>query len=182
MENSKKTLVTISKVCYVISYVLMILAYIACGLCLVGIIVGAFIPYSKIVDYVNAHPEISPTTDWLSYANVTYVEVACLSGLLSTGVGATIILFARNLFKGIRDENTPFSSNSVHNLNLIGILSLVQALGLPIIMSIVIAATKTGASFNAWNSSNIIFALFIFALSLVFKYGVYLQHESDTTL
>jgi len=181
-EKAKKALIVISKICYVIAFILMILCFVAAGFSLIGIAVAPFMPYDWIKDFVLAHPNSYHDTAFLAYINVKYAEVACVYGLLGAGVSGVSMLFARNLFGSIKEANTPFAEKAVSSLNMIGLLALIQAIAVPVVLSIVTAATGTGDTFNSWNFGNVFFALFIFAISLVFKYGVSLQKQADTTL
>ncbi|MFA6625183.1 MAG: DUF2975 domain-containing protein, partial [Bacilli bacterium] len=88
-----------------------------------------------------------------------------------------------HLFRNIKKEGTPFRSTNVSLLNKIGVVSLIQGVGIPCISTIITLSTKTSDLFTGTISGvSIIFGLLIFALSLVFKYGVSLQDEADTTL
>jgi hypothetical protein len=115
--------------------------------------------------------------------NITNAEVFSVNTLLASGCGAWLAYTAHDFFNGMALARTPFTTKSVHSLSMIGIISLISAVGVPIVMGIVEAATKTTQLFsNAWYGTSIFFALFIFFLSLIFKYGVILQKEADTTL
>lgn len=181
-NKSKKALVIISKVFYVLSYIAMIACFVAAGVCFLGMVIAPFMPYSGIADFVNSHPETFTNTDFLKYVNITYAEVGCVIGLLSGGLAGVTCLWARNLFGSIKEANTPFTDKAVHNLNLIGIFALIQAIALPATLGIIIAATKTGDAYKAFEGGSFLLALFVFAMSLVFKYGVSLQKQADTTL
>lgn len=180
-EKSLKSLWTLGSVCSIIFRSFSILCLIASIFCLIGVIGSPFIPWAKAVEQVEAN--VAGDTSFTKYLSVKVAEVACVTGLLSLVVSMFICHYCDKLFLNIKTEGTPFRKDNVRLLNRIGIVSLIQALAVPAIVSIITTATSTGAVLSyPFSGANVVFGLLIFALSMVFKYGVSLQDEADTTL
>lgn len=182
IDKTKKTLVTISKVAYVFAYIIMILCFMAAGFGFVGMIASAFLPYGDIISYISSHPELNVAASVLDKINISYAEVGCTFGVVYGGIAGVSSFFVKKLFHSIHKEGTPFTESAVKSLNMIGIFSLIQAIVVPGFFAILTNLTNTKIMNPSFLGTPVVFALFIFALSLVFKYGVVLQHEADATL
>lgn len=178
-EKSRIRLVKISHVGSILFKILAIVCLIASAFALVGLIASIFIDWGWVQNEITGH-EANPNFD-VSLLNVTNATVACTYGFLGAGTSAVNLYFIYRLFEAIYQAKTPFTGAAVKNLNIIGIVSLAQSIGMSLFMSILISITHAALSTSGWGTS-IGFALFIFLLSLVFRYGVSLQKESDTTL
>jgi len=180
-EKTLKSLTTLGKVCSVIFKIFSILCLIAAIICLIGIIASPFVPWAEAVKQIENN--VTGDISFTKYLNVTYAEVACVIGLLSLVAAMFSTHFCDQLFYNLKKEGTPFRKDNVILLNKIGIVALIQALAIPAVLSIITAATKTQDAFSGtFSGVSVVFGLLIFALSLVFKYGVSLQDEADTTL
>lgn len=184
-KSTKHTLQTIGKIAYVISKIVFILCIIGASIGLTFMIVGTFVNWewvrTSITDYAYNH---DLTLSWdVAVLNVKNAEVLAIGMLLRAGSGAVLAYFLAKLFGNIKNEGTPFTDANVKLLMAVGITCLVEAFGVSLILSVLVHATNTAAVFN-FNSDipNLFIALLVFALALVFKYGVELQKEADTTL
>jgi len=178
-EKSRIRLVKISHVGSILFKILAIVCLVASALALAGLIASFFIDWGWVQSEITSH-KANPSFD-VSLLNTTNAAVACTSGFLGAGTGAVNLYFIYRLFEAIYQAKTPFTLAAVKNLNIIGIVSLAQSIGVSLFMSILIGVTHAALSTSGWGMS-VGFALFIFLLSLVFRYGVSLQKESDTTL
>lgn len=178
-EKNRIRLVKISHIGSILFKILAILCLVASALALSGLIASFFIDWGWVQSEITSH-KANPSFD-VSLLNMTSAAVACTSGFLGAGTGAVNLYFVHRLFETIYQAKTPFTGAAVKNLNVIGIVSLAQSIGVSLFMSILVGATHAAISTSGWGMS-VGFALFIFLLSLVFRYGVSLQEESDTTL
>lgn len=180
-EKTVKSLRTLGSVCSVLFKIFSILCLIAAVICFGAIIAAPFVPWSDAVDFITKN--VTGDISFTKYLNVKYAEVACVTGLCSLVVAMVSTHLCDLLFFNIKKEGTPFRKSNVALLNKIGIVALVQAVGLPIVYAIITNATGTQDVFtSSFSGVALVFGLLIFALSLVFKYGVTLQDEADTTL
>ena len=178
-EKNRIRLVKISHIGSILFKILAILCLVASALALSGLIASFFVDWGWVQSEITSH-KANPSFD-VSLLNTTNAAVACTSGFLGAGTGAVNLYFVHRLFETIYQAKTPFTAAAVKNLNVIGIVSLAQSIGVSLFMSILVGATHVAISTSGWGMS-VGFALFIFLLSLVFRYGVSLQEESDTTL
>jgi len=185
-RTTKQTLILIGKVGAIVSLVILIFAAIGAAVGFLGLIFSPFVDWNWLQELIaKGASESGAALNWdVSVLNATNAEIVSLKTFLSAGTSVVLLYFARGLFANIEKEGTPFTDPNVKQLVNIGIISLVQAFAVPIIVGIVINATGTTALFGDSSSSgaSLIMALFVFAMSLVFKYGVELQKEADTTL
>jgi hypothetical protein len=184
-KSTKRTLQTIGKVAYVISKIIFILGLIGASIGLTCMISAAFVNWEwvreTIIDFAQQH-DLTLTWD-VGTLTLKNAEVLSFGVLVKCGSGAVLTYFLMKLFGNIKDEGTPFTDSNVKLLMAVGITCLVEAFGVSLLLDIVVRATQTGAIFNyGSNFPNLIIALLVFALALVFKYGVELQKEADTTL
>lgn len=178
-ERSRIRLVKISHVGSILFKILAIICLVASVLALIGLVASMFIDWGWVQNEITSNIA-SPGFD-VGLLNITNATVACTYGFLGAGTGAVNLYFIYRLFKVVYQTKTPFTDAAVKNLNIIGIVSLAQSIGVSLFMSILIGATHAAISTSGWGMS-VGFALFIFLLSLIFRYGVSLQKESDTTL
>jgi hypothetical protein len=178
--GTKKTLLTISRVCSIITQVLFILSIVGEVLALIGFVTSLSVDWSWISHMITTNypgsefdPAVLTTFNMVGYT---------LTGVLSCAAGGTILFFVYRFFKSIVTEQTPFNDKAVHNLLLIGIFSLVSEILVWAIMAIYVAATHITVDLGGFSGPSFFSCLFIFALALVFKYGTELQKEADTTL
>jgi hypothetical protein len=185
-RTTKQTLILIGKIGAIVSLVLLVFAAIGTAGGFLGLIFFPFVDWSWLRELmVKGASESGMALSWdVGILNATNAEIVSLNVFLSAGTSVGLLYFARGLFANIEKEGTPFTEPNVKLLVNIGIVSLVQAFAAPIILNIVINATGTETLFADSGASGVslILALFVFALSLVFKYGVELQKEADTTL
>lgn len=177
---TKKTLLTISHVCEIIAKVLFVLSVVGEVLALIGFVTSLCVDWSWVRQMIATNYR-----DWaydpapLTTANAVGYT---LTGVLSCAAGGTIVFFVYRFFKSIVAEQTPFNDKAVHNLLLIGIISLVSQVLVWAILAIYVAATRLTVDLGGFSGPSFLSCLFIFALALVFKYGTELQKEADTTL
>lgn len=183
-EKTLKTITTISSVAYVISKIIFVFACIGAAVGILGMIISPFIDWNWVQSSIQKGAEAANQTwNWISKVNLTSAEVSCTNALLGGTVGAFLSYYCYSLFRNIKEKQTPFDKANSSYLTKIGITSLIQAFGVPLIMLIITSATKTSDIFSSKVSGvSLVFALFIFTLSLIFKYGSSLQEEADTTL
>jgi hypothetical protein len=185
-RTTKQTLILIGKIGAIVSLVILVFAAIGTAAGFLGLIFSPLVDWPWLQELIAKNAsENGIALSWdVSALNATNAEIVSLKTFLSAGTSVVLLYFARALFANIEREGTPFTDPNVKLLVIIGIVSLVQAFAVPIIAGIVINATGTEALFGDSSSSgaSLIMALFVFALSLVFKYGVELQKEADTTL
>ncbi len=185
-KSAKQTLILIGKVGAIVSLVLLVFAAIGTFVGFLGLILSPFFNWTWLQDLIkNTASQNGYALNWdVTTLNVTDAEIVSLKTLLGGASSTVLLFFAHALFAHIEKEGTPFVDANVKLLVDIGIVALVQAIAVPLFISIVVNATGTAALFANSSASGVSFvlALFVFALSLVFKYGVELQKEADTTL
>ena len=180
-KDDLKFLRKVSSICSVVFKIFSVLCFIAAIVCLIFMIVSPFIPWDETIKFVKDNIQVDAKV--IDYLNIRYAEVGCVIGLISFVASMFGTDLSYHLFRNIKKEGTPFRSTNVSLLNKIGVVSLIQGVGIPCISTIITLSTKTSDLFTGTISGvSIIFGLLIFALSLVFKYGVSLQDEADTTL
>lgn len=183
-EKTLKTITTISSVAYIISKIIFVLVCIGAGLGLLGMIISPFIDWSWVQSSIQKGADsLGETWNWINKVNLVNAEVSCAYSLSNGVVAAFLSYFCYSLFKNIKVKKTPFDKENSSYLTKIGVISLIQAFGVPLFMLIITASTKTSDVFSSKVSgASLVLALFIFTLSLIFKYGSSLQEEADTTL
>jgi len=186
-DLTKKRIVSLSKTLSIVFKVLAIICLIGCALGIIFVIAGIFIPYTQlqnsIIDFMNEYAP-NENQEFIKYINVGNAEIIFMSTSLTSASSMFLLYYVYRLFNDIKINETPFTDNVVKFLNLIGILALVSAIAVPIFLSIFTNIVPHVGNFNSFglNVSFVIVGLILFALSLIFKYGVQLQKESDTTL
>lgn len=184
-HSTKETLRKIGHVADIISIIIFVLCCVAAAGGFLGLIISPFIDWPWWRDIISQSANRAGNTLSWDVSNLTIknAEIVSVQSLLSSGISGLLVFYCHLLFKNIAREGTPFIDANVHLLISIGIISLVRALAVPLVLTIIFAATGTESIFTSgFSGIGIIVALFVFALSLVFKYGAELQKEADTTL
>jgi hypothetical protein len=186
VKSTKETLRQIGRVASLISEILGVFVLVGAAFAAIGVIVAPFVDFAALQQLItDIATDNNLALSWdVTLLNLRNVEVVCVGALLNSAVEAVLLYFVTHLFRNIYEEGTPFTDKNVKCLVNIGIVSLIQSLGVGAVMGIVYDVTGTEALFHNvfTNGPGFIIALFVFALSLVFKYGVELQKEADATL
>jgi len=97
--------------------------------------------------------------------------------------GLIVLYYANRFFTNVYKNNTPFLEENVLCLNRIAILMVIGAIALPIISGAAVYVLDVGYDMVVNFDLFVLFAaLFVYFLALIFKHGVELQKESDSTL
>ncbi len=116
----------------------------------------------------------------LSYGQVQSMAVTIIA--ICVG-GFSILFFVNRLFVTIHKNHTPFLEENVRNLNIIAVLVVVMALAVPALEILLAYALKIESVLAVnFNVTMLFMAFLVYLVSLVFRYGVILQKESDETL
>ena len=116
----------------------------------------------------------------LSDGQIRTVLVTAVCALI---LGFVTLYYIYRLFKSIHVNNTPFMDESVKCLERIAIMVIICTIVLPIITyAAVHLLNGSQEQVFEFNPFSLFIAFMFYFLSLIFKYGVALQKESDATL
>ncbi|MCL2032872.1 MAG: DUF2975 domain-containing protein [Methanomassiliicoccaceae archaeon] len=149
---------------------LMVFLIAVIALVLILMIVTALDP-EMVLDNVD---EFTKSGQVLSMCAIIIVAVA---------FGLIALYYADRLFTNVYKNGTPFMDDNVKCLERLAILLLVGTVILPIISAagIYFLEAQSDLLFQ-FNPAMLFMALLFYFLSLIFKYGVALQKDSDETL
>jgi len=165
-------LVRSGKTLDVIGKVLAILCIVAAFMALVAIPVAVLLPEDIVFRIMGYFPSMARIFGEMSLGTwISTTVVATLKGLFIVsavgfifycGLCAVVLFILSAVFKATAVHRTPFLSQNVKRLRIIGIILIVASVALGL--------------------TNLIFAFCVFALAYVLQYGVELQQQSDETL
>lgn len=168
IENIKK----MSKVLEVFSKIMMVMLFVAFGLSLVAIAISVISPdnMSLIMSYDKAE-----------YPSVNNVISILINETTSSLILAFIMMQSKNLFKNIKDNQTPFINDNVIILKKLSKLLIALAV-VPFIVN-----TISGIILSVYGEAHletgyILIAVLFTCVSYIFAYGSELQKESDELL
>jgi hypothetical protein len=111
------------------------------------------------------------------------ILVVCAAGLAVLAIGLLILYCLDRILDNIREAGTPFTDENVKGLRRIAVLVLIAAIAVPVIGFILVKITDAGSNVMIeFNPFLLFVAVLVYFVSLIFKYGVALQKESDETL
>lgn len=128
--------------------------------------------YDKLYKVVKNHSSKTLTN---------YSEAVLLIAILYIFIVSMILTHLSKLFKNISKEETPFIMDNVIHLRKMS-LYMIVTLVLPIIISLVFALCTGYKLHITLNISGIVEALFVMAMSIIFRYGCVLQNKSTNTI
>jgi len=170
MSETLDKLTKISKHVALFTKIFMVICVIALVAVIVMVVAVALNP-----DLISNFDGVSFTSNQLIAMGITSISGFCL--------GIIVLYYANSLFTNIHKNNTPFRDENVFLLRRISLLMVIGAFALPIISAAAAFALNAGYD---WVVSFDLFVLFtafiVYFLSLIFKHGVELQKESDSTL
>lgn len=170
MVNALERLTTLSKYITIILKIIMIL-----------IIVGAVLMSILTVTVALNDDMFAEIFKELGRNDFFVIYITTMIGL---ALAIIVVYELHSLFDNIYREHTPFIEENARILKYISMLVLVSAVVIPIIA--IISTHLLGANpdndYSTFNVGLIFTAFIIYLSSLIFKYGVALQKESDETL
>ncbi len=119
-------------------------------------------------------------SDYLGISSDRFVVIAGF-GAVVMGVSLVVLVMMLNITNAIYREYSPFTIKNVKRLEVIFLAYLL----LPVIVSPMIYAVigeLTALEVIILSFSSVLMAAIFYCLSLVFRYGCWLQKESDETL
>lgn len=162
--ETKKQIIKMSKVCYIVTKVLYILC---CVLCLVFIVLAIALSCAHAIE------------------SLTVAETAIIFSTLALYAFMCIGLLwnVESLFKSVGDEQAPFGERVSHYLKKIAIFIILLAVVPALIGSILLRAIcqSTEIIFPI-SFSGIVSGVVLFLIGMFFKYGKELQKNDDETL
>lgn len=172
-------MIRFSKVGYVLSKVIKMMAWIGCGLIVVSL--GVFLLASNTRGLIYEGEGFSVYTPFVmsgySLAQAIVATVISATGLVFLGF---VMLELERILFGMKEGRTPFTIENVHYLRMISLFML-----LAMVVGELEETILTGilnCEVNEETFGSILSVVIVYALSFVFEYGVKLQEQVDETL
>lgn len=119
----------------------------------------------------------------LSLANDVGIGTDLLTDLASQCFFIAILISANRIFRNISHEYSPFTQKTVKGMRRIAILLLIDSIVAPQVdFAIKKSISLATGTLHNFGNELIILAIILYCFSLIFKYGVELQQQSDETL
>ncbi|MHB8075459.1 DUF2975 domain-containing protein [Desulfosporosinus fructosivorans] len=115
-------------------------------------------------------------------------KYAAIASLLSITISISFIMYGimqvSNIFKSTAHDITPFIMDNVKSLENIAYTVIIYSVTVNFLTNLLffVFVTKMYISFSSFHLSGVLTGMFIFFMADIFKYGVFLQKEFDTTL
>lgn len=115
-------------------------------------------------------------------------KYAAIASLLSISISTSFILYGikqvSNIFKSTANDITPFIMDNVRSLENIAYIIIIYSVTVNILTNFLflVFVQKMYISFASFYLSGVLTGMLIFFMADIFKYGVFLQKEFDTTL
>lgn len=172
MKNNIERIEKLSKILEIFSKVMMITLFVSFGLGLIGIGVSIISPdnMSIIMSYDKAQ-----------YPTVKDVIMALINDTSYVFILALIMMQSKNLFKNIKDKQTPFTNDNVTILNKLSKLLIALAVA-PFVISLIFSIILSVSNNVELQIGYILIAVVFTCISYIFAYGSELQKESDELL
>ncbi len=161
------------KVCQVMEYLSDLL---------VVVMLAATVLFSLFLFVLLVADPAAMTEADLDGRTVAQVELITAVLIVMVAVEAVCFCYLRRVFRRAR-FGSPFSEETAHSLRLAAAYMLLAGLITPV-AAVLDSMWSAGGStlFGSIDLNPFVFALFFYALSLMFDYGAALQRESDETL
>jgi len=137
----------------------------------------------KHIDVVNGNTVLSGDTKNESTVTVIPVRIALALTLVIIACSYVLFYFVGQLSDSLMTCETPFAENVITALT-----RFAYGLMVYVIVASSLGSVSSGLVSGSYSSgihinlSGLLIALAVYALTIVFKYGAYLQQESDETL
>lgn len=142
-----------------------------------GLIGFAYLGDSMVMEFAeNSLNAIAVECPKLTYAVGYLVEIVIC--VLSCG----ILWNARNIFRNVDREDTPFTQQNAKAIHRIGWLWIAISLVKTWLLPLLCGVAGIGTFCMSVDVNNLVFGAVIICLSHVFAYGTVLQQESDETI
>lgn len=169
-----KSLVTIQKTFKVfktLSKVAMILAFVACGVALIGLLCGV-VWYSGGKVYGADMDSIMRLTET---AGLYQMIGALLSDAVFALTDGLLFLFAWKYFRAEEEEGTPFTHAGADQIRSLGIKTIVMPLVAAVISAVIYGCFDMIGSGDWSNAFSVVLGIVLILASLVFHYGADLE-------
>ena len=115
--------------------------------------------------------------------NSARVSIICWTAVVFGAISAFLLFLVKRICNGLKACESPFEESIIKNVELCSLTlipwGIMGGITSNVVTSAFSASVKFGPSFSL---SNVLVILLLFGLGFIFKYGAYLQTESDETL
>ncbi len=166
----------LKKICnygyYVLAAFSVILVIVLALLALTGIIM-VFFPDAVDIDDII----ITGVGDIVMTKGIIAVICWFAAAMIVVAIATLVILM--RVMKAIRDEYTPFTKENVDRLRQLSILYVISPI---VFVLIYLAVPDVMSGISSMIVGSLLVATLTYCVSLIFRYGMILQKESDETL
>ena len=180
MNEAKQKIIKTSKVVAIVLKVSFILAAIAMGLLLIGIVLLIFANGGVSQ---SLQQTLAITAQGTSATNIAVYNllVALGMGIILLAMAFMVLFMLHRLFVNISREHTPFTETNVKIMKKVAVWTVITCI-VDCITNGIADKILTGTTTFTLNFIWLVVAVVIYCISLIFDYGCQLQQQSDETL